>query len=42
MKKLFEKFLKNLENANKKNFGTGKMDCCSVNQKSNGTQTKKK
>ncbi len=42
MKKLFKKFLKSLEEANKKNFGSGKMDCCSVNQKSNGSNTKKK
>lgn len=35
MKKWLEKFLKKLEEANKKNFGTDRMDCCQVNQKSN-------
>lgn len=35
MKKWFEKFIKNIEKANKQNFGNGKMDCCELNQKSN-------
>ena len=35
MKKWFQKFLKSIEDAIKKNFGSGRMDCCEVNQKSN-------
>ncbi|WP_432402507.1 LDCC motif putative metal-binding protein [Wukongibacter sp. M2B1] len=41
MKKWFEKFIKNLEDANKKSFGSGKLDCCDLNQKGNNTETKK-
>ncbi|MCR1898564.1 LDCC motif putative metal-binding protein [Irregularibacter muris] len=47
MKKWFSHFLKKLEQANKENFGSERMDCCAVNQKSNhdrntnkGKQTK--
>ncbi len=29
----FKKFLKKLEISNKKNFGTGQLDCCNLNQK---------
>lgn len=39
MKKWFNKFLKNLEDANKKNFGSERMDCCEVNQKSNKSKS---
>ncbi len=42
MKKWFEKFLKNLEKANKKNFGSEKLDCCDVNQKSYSSKRNKK
>lgn len=28
----FKKFLKKLELSNKKNFGTGQLDCCKLNQ----------
>ena len=35
MKKFFEKFIKNIEKANKQNFGDKKMDCCDLNQSSN-------
>jgi len=41
MKKWFKKFLKNLEEANKKNFGEGRLDCCETNQKSNGSNKTK-
>jgi len=33
VKKWFEKLLKSIEDANKKNFGEGKMNCCDLNQK---------
>ncbi|WP_434796404.1 LDCC motif putative metal-binding protein [Terrisporobacter vanillatitrophus] len=32
MPKWLEKFLKRLEEANKKNFGPGKLDCCDLNK----------
>lgn len=35
MKKWFENFIKNIEKANKQNFGNGRMDCCDLNRKSN-------
>lgn len=38
MKNWFKNLLKKIEEANKKNFGTEKMDCCSINQKSNGSK----
>lgn len=42
MKKWFKNFLKKLEEANKKNFGSGRLDCCEANQKSNeGHKTQK-
>lgn len=45
VKKWFQKFLKSIEEANKKNFGNGKMDCCDLNkqekQKNNKKQTDK-
>lgn len=33
MKKWFKKLLSSIENANKQNFGQGKMDCCDLNKK---------
>ncbi|WP_279222270.1 LDCC motif putative metal-binding protein [Anaerophilus nitritogenes] len=42
MKKWFENFLKKLEAANKKNFGSERMDCCSVNKKNGSKSTKSK
>ncbi|CAH2212200.1 LDCC motif putative metal-binding protein [Tepidibacter aestuarii] len=41
MKKLFEKFLKKLEKANKENFGNGKLDCCELNKKGKNSHNKK-
>ncbi|WP_099191820.1 LDCC motif putative metal-binding protein [Tepidibacter mesophilus] len=41
MKKLFEKFLKKLEKANKENFGNTKLDCCDLNKKDNNMNNKK-
>ncbi|WFD09667.1 LDCC motif putative metal-binding protein [Tepidibacter hydrothermalis] len=41
MKKLFEKFLKKLEQANKENFGNAKLDCCDLNKKGNNIHNKK-
>lgn len=41
MKKWFQKFIKNLEEANKKNLGSGKLDCCELNQKGNNMKSKK-
>ncbi|WP_279230375.1 LDCC motif putative metal-binding protein [Thermohalobacter berrensis] len=32
MKKWFQKLLKKIEKANKKNFGSGRMDCCDLNK----------
>jgi len=32
MPKWLEKFLKTLEEANKKNLGSGKLDCCDLNK----------
>lgn len=40
MKKWLQKFLKKIEEANKKNFGIERMDCCQVNQKSNNDKSK--
>ncbi|MDW7678688.1 MAG: LDCC motif putative metal-binding protein [Bacillota bacterium] len=33
MKKWIESFLKKIETANKKNFGSDRMDCCDLNSK---------
>jgi len=41
MKKWFQNFLKKLEEANKKNFGSERLDCCDVNQKSNSSKSNK-
>ncbi|WP_255351314.1 LDCC motif putative metal-binding protein [Caloranaerobacter sp. TR13] len=40
MKKWFERLLKKIEEANKKNFGTGRMDCCELNKKDNNVRKK--
>lgn len=32
MKKLLKNMLKSIEDANKKNFGSKKMDCCDLNK----------
>lgn len=40
--KWFKNFIKRLEQSNKENFGSERMDCCSVNQKSNGNYHKGK
>ncbi|WP_252187771.1 LDCC motif putative metal-binding protein [Anaeromonas frigoriresistens] len=42
MKKWFKKFLEKLADTNKENFGSGRMDCCEVNQQSNGSYSKSK
>lgn len=42
MKKLFDKFLKKLEKANKENFGNGKLDCCDLNKKGNNANKQNK
>lgn len=39
MKNWFKKFLKKIEEANKKNFGDQRLDCCDVNQKSSNKKT---
>ncbi|WP_201756895.1 LDCC motif putative metal-binding protein [Isachenkonia alkalipeptolytica] len=36
MKNFFKNMLKSIEDANKQNFGKKKMDCCDLNQGSNG------
>jgi len=44
MKKWFQKLLKSIEEANKQNFGTQRMDCCDLNKekgKSTNNQQKK-
>lgn len=33
MLKFIEKFLKKIEDQNKKSFGEGKLDCCDLNKK---------
>ncbi|WP_279380158.1 LDCC motif putative metal-binding protein [Sporosalibacterium faouarense] len=35
MKKWFQKLIKKIEEANKKEFGSGPMDCCDLNKKDN-------
>ncbi|ARE88372.1 LDCC motif putative metal-binding protein [Clostridium formicaceticum] len=37
MKKWFQKLLKSIEEANKKNFGEQKMDCCDLNKRERKT-----
>lgn len=32
MKKWFQKLLKSIEDANKQNFGSERMDCCDLNK----------
>ncbi|WP_252187466.1 LDCC motif putative metal-binding protein [Anaeromonas gelatinilytica] len=41
MKKWFSNFLRKLEKINKDSFGSERMDCCSVNQKSNNSKVNK-
>jgi hypothetical protein len=41
MKNWLKNFLKKLEEANKKNFGDQRLDCCDMSQKSNNPKTKK-
>ena len=31
--KWFKRLLKDIENANRKNYGSERMDCCDINQK---------
>ncbi len=40
MKKWFESFLKKIEAANKKNFGSERMDCCDLNSKDTSSAKK--
>ncbi|WP_425449014.1 LDCC motif putative metal-binding protein [Dethiothermospora halolimnae] len=40
MKKWFKNLLKKIEQQNKKSFGSGKMDCCELNQQSNSGSKK--
>lgn len=40
MKKWFESFLKKIEKANKKNFGSERMDCCDLNSKNTSSSSK--
>lgn len=40
MKKWFQRLLKKIEKANKKNFGSGRMDCCDLNKDSNSSNEK--
>ncbi len=40
MKKWFESFLKKIEAANKKNFGSERMDCCDLNNKNTSSSEK--
>ncbi|WP_165442863.1 LDCC motif putative metal-binding protein [Senegalia massiliensis] len=40
-KNIFQKFIEKLADTNKKDFGSGRMDCCELNQKSNGSYNKK-
>jgi hypothetical protein len=35
MKKWFRNLLKRIEEANKKNFGAERMDCCNINKERN-------
>ncbi|WP_250637337.1 LDCC motif putative metal-binding protein [Geosporobacter ferrireducens] len=41
MKKWFKNFLKKLEEVNQKNFGSKRLDCCNVNQKSSQSKPSK-
>lgn len=42
MKKWFEKILKSIEEANKKNFGEERMDCCDLNKEEKTQQKNSK
>ena len=41
MKKWFKNFLKKIEEANKRNFGSERLDCCDVSQKSKSSKINK-
>ncbi|WP_278277563.1 LDCC motif putative metal-binding protein [Anaeromicrobium sediminis] len=41
MKKWFEDYIKKISDANKKNFGSERLECCDVNKKSNGSKSTK-
>lgn len=38
--KWFKNFIKRLEKSNKEKYGSERMDCCAMNQKSNGSYNK--
>lgn len=40
MKKWFQKILKAIEEANKENFDSGKMDCCDLNKQNKNHKKK--
>jgi len=40
MMKWIKKLLSSIEDANKRNFGEGKMDCCDLNKKEKKTNNK--
>ncbi|SNS09216.1 hypothetical protein SAMN05446037_100418 [Anaerovirgula multivorans] len=42
LKKWFQKLLKSIEDANKKNFGEQKMDCCDLNKQGKKESNNKK
>jgi len=42
MKRWFHKLLKSIEDANKQNFGTQRMDCCDLNKDKNSNKQQKK
>ena len=42
MPKWLENFLKRLEEANKKNLGSGKLDCCDLNKQTKNNDSKDK
>lgn len=42
MPKWLEKFIKRLEEVNKQNLGTGKLDCCNLNKQTKNTNYKDK
>ncbi len=35
MKEWFKNFIKKIEEANKNNFGSKRLDCCNINEKNN-------
>ncbi len=42
MSKAIEKWLKKLTKANEESFGTGRLDCCELNERANGIKKSKK